>query len=326
MLITVHRPGLLLSRDVSSLGLDPAMLRRSHARGALVRVRRGAYVETSVWAEMGVEERHATTAVAAAAACRSDVVVSHLSAAVLHGLPVVGAPGAAVHVLVPPAGGSRREHGFVKHARAVGRDGLDVVQGVLVTSVATTLVDVCLTETFLRAVVMTDDALRRRVVTLAELLADFESRGTIRGARRVGAVVEFADPRAASPLESVSRVGIRLLGLPDPVLQHVLREEGRHVATLDFWWASEGVAGEADGTDKYVDEGMVAGRSSKEALLHEKDRENAVRRLPEVNGFARWGWDDALDLGRLAARLASAGLVVPRRHVPGEYDQRGRAS
>lgn len=76
-----------------------------------MRVRRGAYVETSVWAEMGVEERHATTAVAAAAACRSDVVVSHLSAAVLHGLPVVGAPGAAVNTASSSTPGPSAETG-----------------------------------------------------------------------------------------------------------------------------------------------------------------------------------------------------------------------
>ena len=44
-------------------------------------------------------------------------------------------------------------------------------------------------------------------------------------------------------------------------------------------------------------------------LMDEKDREDAVRALPEVRGFARWGWDVALDVRHLGPVLARAGVV-----------------
>lgn len=311
MLITSRHPALIQSRDFAALGLDDARLRDACRRGDLVRVRRGVYVEAGRWAALGVEERCRLTVVAAAATCRTRVVVSHVSAAVVHGLPLVGAPSRWVHVLVPPAGGSRREHGFAKHARD-DHDRPDAleVDGVLVTPLDATLVDVCLTEPFVRAVVMTDHALHRGMVTLESLAAEFERRGTRRGAKRVQAVLEFATPSAQGPLESVSRVGFRLLGLPDPVLQHQLFDEtGRRVAIVDDRWPGFGVVGESDGRVKYTDPGMTAGRTAAQVLMDEKDREDDIRALPEVRGFARRGWDVALDVRRLGPVLARAGVV-----------------
>jgi len=314
MTTPIAHDDLLLSRRSSSLGLDPAELRRACARGELVRLRPGAYVAASTWAAAGVDERHRLRIRGAAAASRTPVVVSHVSAAVLHGLPLVGAPPHDVHVLVPPAGGSRREHGFVKHARAHELDAQSETGGLLVTPLAVALVDVCLTESFTRAVVMTDHALRTGAVTLADMVAEFASRGTRRGARRLEAVVAFASPLADRPLESISRVGMRLLGLPDPVLQHEFRHAGRHVATVDFWWPDVGAVGEADGDLKYSDPGMRAGRSPAQVVIDEKKREDAVRGLDEVRAFVRWDWATAMDAERLGTRLSAAGVRPPRAH------------
>lgn len=316
MLITARHPGLILSRDLAALGLDDARLRDACRRGDLVRVRRGAYVDASHWVALGVEGRYRLTVVAAAASCRTRVLVSHVSAAVLHGLPLVGAPPRWVHVLVPPAGGSRHEHGFAKHARD-DHDRLDalVLDGVHVTPLDATLVDVCLTEPFVRAVVMTDHALHQGAVTLESLAAEFARRGTSRGSKKVAAVLEFATPLADRPLESISRVGFRLLGLPDPVLQHPLFDEtGRRVAIVDNWWPGFGAVGESDGRIKYTDPEMMAGRTTAQVLMDEKDREDDIRALPEVRGFARWGWDVALDVRRLGPVLARAGVVPVGHH------------
>ncbi|WP_123519620.1 type IV toxin-antitoxin system AbiEi family antitoxin domain-containing protein [Frigoribacterium sp. PhB24] len=197
MLITARHPDLVLSRDLAALGLDDARLRDACRRGELVRVRRGAYVDAGRWAALGVEGRYRLTVVAAAASCRTQVLVSHVSAAVLHGLPLVGAPPRWVHVLVPPAGGSRHEHGFAKHARDDhDRPDALLLDDVHVTPLDATLVDVCLTEPFVRAVVMTDHALHQGAVTLEALTAEFARRGTGRGSKKVAAVLEFATPLA----------------------------------------------------------------------------------------------------------------------------------
>jgi predicted transcriptional regulator of viral defense system len=321
MHMTSRHPGLILSRDLRAFGLDDAELRRACKRGELVCVRRGAYVEAELWARLGVDERYRLTVVAAAAACRSRVVISHVSAAVLYGLPLVGAPPRWVHTLVAVPGGSRREHGFVKHARAdYERPVQQTVDGVALTPVETTLVDVCLTEPFLRAVVMTDHALRTGLVTLEKMAAEFASRETARGASRVRAVLEFASPLSAGPLESVSRVGFRLLGVPDPVLQHPLFDpSGRRVAIVDNWWPHAGAVGESDGRIKNTDPAMMNGRSAQDVLIDEKHREDEIRALPEVSGFARWGWSTALDTRRLGEVLARAGVVPVQR-------ARGRSS
>ncbi|WIE82989.1 hypothetical protein [Curtobacterium sp. MCPF17_021] len=61
--------------------------------------------------------------------------------------------------------------------------------------------------------------------------------------------------------------------------------------------------GEFDGRLKYEDP---------RALWDEKNREDALRRLPEVRGFARWTMREAADARALAAVLSAAGLPVLR--------------
>ena len=303
---------LVLSREVASLGLDPVGLRRARARGELVRVRRGAYLPVGEWDPIGIEARHVLTAVAAVRACRSRVVLSHVSAALLHGCPLLGAPPRDVHVSVPEAGGSRREHGFVEHARALDDDDVVHLHGVPTVGLPTALVDVALTESFARAVAMVDHALCGGLVTQEALFEDFDRRGTDRGRRRVEAVVDFASPLAQSALESSSRVGVRRLGFPDPELQHEFCRDGRLVARVDFWWPDEGVVGEADGATKYDDPDLRAGRTGREVVRDEKRREDDVREFDEVRGFTRWGWSHTRDLETLRQKLVRAGLQPVR--------------
>ena len=303
---------LVLSREVASLGADPGGLRRAWSRGELVRVRRGAYLPSGEWGALGVEARHVLTAVAAVRVCRSRVVLSHVSAALLHGCPLLGAPPRDVHVSVPEAGGSRREHGFVKHARDLDDDAVVHVHGVPTVALATALVDVAVSEPFERAVAMVDHALCGGLVTKEALLAEFDRRGTDRGRRRVRAVVTFASPLAQSPLESSSRVGVRRLGFPDPELQHEFYRDGRFVARVDFWWPAVGVVGEADGAAKYDDPELRAGRTGLQVLHDEKRREDDVRELSEVRGLARWGWPHTRDLETLRQKLERAGLQPVR--------------
>jgi hypothetical protein len=63
------------------------------------------------------------------------------------------------------------------------------------------------------------------------------------------------------------------------------------------------VIGEFDGRLKY---------DVPRALWDEKTREDTLRRLPEVRGFARWTMREAADARALAPVLSAAGLPLFR--------------
>jgi hypothetical protein len=87
------------------------------------------------------------------------------------------------------------------------------------------------------------------------------------GVSRARTVAAFADSRAASPLESISRVAFHDYQLPPPILQAIIG--GYEEA--DFLWPDCRVIGEADGLSKYT---------SPEVLRREKEREE---------GSSSWG-------------------------------------
>jgi very-short-patch-repair endonuclease len=98
--------------------------------------------------------------------------------------------------------------------------------------------------------------------------------------RRAREVVSFADGRAESPLESISRVAFREMGLPVPELQVPLGVPP--VGIVDFYWEDYGVVGEADGLLKYADE-------APDSLRAEKLRQEALEDLGFI--VVRWTWE-----------------------------------
>ncbi|MDM7889461.1 hypothetical protein QUG98_13460 [Curtobacterium sp. RHCJP20] len=97
-------------------------------------------------------------------------------------------------------------------------------------------------------------------------------------------------------------------GVPDDPSADVRLQQDEFVTgagrfRVDFWWPSAGIIGEFDGRVKY---------DHPSTLWSEKRREDALRRLPEVRGFARWGIREALDPGLLAPVLLAAGLPLGR--------------
>jgi hypothetical protein len=185
-----------------------------------------------------------------------------------------------------------------------------------VTTVAQTAVDIALIVPFHEAVVTMDSALRPReegqpLATREELRAASERMHGVPGSRRAAAATAFATHLAESPLESVSRVRIMEGGFPEPVLQQEFTLSGGRRALVDFWWPDFGVIGEADGRSKYGGGDDSDPESARRAVIAEKNRENALRRVS--SGFARWEHADVLLPGRLGAILRTAGLRSSRR-------------
>ncbi|MGY1685848.1 type IV toxin-antitoxin system AbiEi family antitoxin domain-containing protein [Geodermatophilus sp. SYSU D00867] len=279
----VH-PGPLLRRsEALAAGLSDDELARAVRRGELIRIRRGAYLDPTA----GLPRHHALV-LATAPALRDGSVVSHASAAVLHGLPLWRVAPGRVHVTRrPPAAGSGSARVHL-HVARLAEDELVLVDGVLLTGLARTVVDLARSVPFESAVVTADGALAAGGVTREELTACLQRTGPVPGSRRAARVVAFADGRSGSVGESRSRVLLHRLGLPSPDLQvRLLRPDRSLVGRCDFGWRAHRTVGEFDGRVKYrADEGQDPG----DVVFREKLREDEIR----DSGWevARWTWAD----------------------------------
>jgi hypothetical protein len=290
---------------------DPAHRRRlidKARRGRVVRLIAGRYVLASAFEAASAHERHRVRIRAVLPRASERLVVSHESAVALHGLPWLGDFPVAVTVTDPlRTDGQRRAH--LQKAGGAGRDLQETrVQGLPVTSLVVTGVDVALRSPFAAAVVVLDALLAQGIQRRA-LLDELRSRTPRPRARtRARRAIEFADGAAGSPGESLCRLRMAELGFPVPVLQQEFTDERGRIGFVDFWFAEQGVIVEFDGFVKYRDPGLRNGRSPEEAVIAEKLREDRLRARPRVRTLVRVVWADVQDDDRLSRALTAAGL------------------
>jgi len=308
----------LTATTVASLargGLDDRALRRAAEAGRVVRAAPGTYVDATAWSALAPEERHRAGAVLRLDRTCSDVVASHETAATFHGLPLLRPPPQIVHVIDRGRRKSAQGRAIVRHAVPLLDDEVTIVDGVAVTTPARTALDLCLGRGLHAGVAALDHGLRHGLLGTDEVRDLLTRRSRSPGRRAAVVALDLADASSASPLESASAVTAHLLGAPRPERQRTFRTPaGTFVGTVDFWWPEQGAVGEADGRSKYLDPGLREGRSAGEVVVAEKSREDALRRLPEVRSFGRWGWAEALDPRRLAVTLDQLG--IPLAHPP----------
>lgn len=264
--------------------------------GVLVRVKRGVYAPGGA---MSVREAHVRL-VRAVAEQSANSVISHVSAAVLHGLPVRNAALNRVHVTRPDTGHGKTSAHQQLHLRPLDDGEVVVRDGVRVTSLERTIVDLARSEPFGWAVSAADAALRLGLKRPVLQEAAFGLRHVPGRTKAVG-VVAFADAKAESPLESWSRVSIARAGFPAPMLQWEVRDaDGEWCATTDFGWPNHGVVGEADGKGKYDDQ-LASGRSGADLVMTAQRRDETIRH----SGWrvSHWGWVTATDHRLLGALL-----------------------
>ncbi|MDQ1552438.1 MAG: hypothetical protein QOD50_1860 [Actinomycetota bacterium] len=301
------------ARDEERLGRSRRTLSRSASKGEARRIARGAYVPEETWRDATASERYLAQVAAVALTRRSPAVVSHWSAAAMHGLPRIGAWPTHIHFTVPVSASSGTKNGIVKHALPLVDDDIEVVAGIAVTSLTRTLLDIAATSTFRDAVVVADAALlvdrygqRPPMVTREQLEAAWERAQPMRAHAKTKAVLQFAETRAETPIESVSRVSMRAIGVPRPVLQLAHYDSQGFIGETDFAWSDFGAVGEADGDQKYLDAAFRSGRTPEQVLLDEKHREDRLRALPRR--VARWPWSVAVSPRLLRRRLEALGL------------------
>ena len=302
--------GALIARDQALLfGISRDDIKRRLDRGEWVLLRPGAYVRADVLASMSDVQRHLLQIDATATG--SAEIISHRSAAVLHGIELVRVPGRRVTVTRPTARAGRRTPVLHTYCAPIDKDEIVRVGPHLVTDPARTVVDLARCLPFEDAVAAADSALHLKLVTpkeLAKAVARAPRRPGIRAAHRV---VAFASPHAESVGESRSRVLITRELLPQPTLQWAIRDEtGVVIAHTDFGWEERRTVGEFDGAEKYGRQ-LRPGERPGDRIFDEKLREDRIRRLGWT--VVRWTWPELDQPGVVGDRIRRALEHADRR-------------
>lgn len=313
-------PRLFAAHDVVDAG-ERAKLYRAVRSGDMLSLHPGVHVAADAYRELASDERYRLRVRAAARRLTSLDVISHWSAAALWGLPAVDGWPADIHSTVPAASGLCPNRTVRRHrTRHTASDGMRL-DGLPVTSLARTVVDVAASANFPAAVAAADAALfavsRGEHVGLdvpsfrSALLDAVDELGRGPGSARARRVIAFADERANRPGESLSRVTMHAIGAPPPALQHRVVGASGRVWHTDFGWPEFGAVAEFDGRAKYVDPEFLQGRRPEDVVYDEKRREDDIRAA--VRAFGRWDWRTARSPQRMAAALHRLGVPLGRR-------------
>ncbi len=290
-------------------GYTPALLKKSVRDGDLVRLRRGVY-EQRTPPPSNPEAQHRRQILASTKL--SGYVVSHASAVVLHGLSIGDADIREVHVsrLGPGRGGDRHRAGRQVHVARLEPEFCTTVEGVPVTTVARSLVDLARTVGRRTAVSAGDAALHHMLCTTDDLAQALEVVRGRPGADRARWSLALCDPRSESPGETWTRLLLREAGLPSTDLQiSIFDESGLFVGCADGGIPQWGVLWEYDGVAKY-DTLLKPGQAILDAVLAEKRREGR---------FVELGW---LVIRVINSDLGSPQQLVRRFHDAGERTRR----
>lgn len=319
LLLPSDRHGLITSADVARAG-QSGTLQALYRSGGVERLWPGVYRRMILTDTRPQAERRAADyrlrVLAASRRLRQPVFTSW-SAAALLGLPIIGDWPQEVFVLSGRRSGARA--GKVVYVASRGEAPQVSIDGLTVTSVEYTLIQLARHARLGAAVVAADAALRDMpflgqqlpLTTMAAVRGLHEDLLPYHRSSRMLALLERATHLSGSPLETVSRLTVEELGFAAPLLQaHIPLQESGGNAYLDFLW-DEDIGAEADGDSKYVADDNSAETRSR--LVAEKKREDEIRR--ELRAFTRWGWRDAWFAGRLEKRLLAIG--VPRERPAG---------
>lgn len=283
--ISVHR-----RREQFDTRVNDRKLHAAIVSGSFTRIVAGSYASTREWAMLSPMNQHLLRVLEVADRARGPIVVTHSSAAAIHAMDRIGSWPALVDIRIPKASGGRSS-GSVKR-RALGFEDVELLEwrGHLVTSPAQTALDLAAESSFTDGVIAVDQALWRRrgggPLAVIDHLRELMTHNWRRGFGRVPAAVDFGTELSDSVRESEARVLIDRLGFPAPVLQREFALPNGRKARPDFYFEDHDHAAEFDGTGKYFDPDLLDGRTPEQAMLEEKDRADALRRM--VSALSRW--------------------------------------
>ncbi|WP_423463485.1 hypothetical protein ACO229_01430 [Promicromonospora sp. MS192] len=267
----MNETGIILARHH-----DREALRRALRDERMEKIRRGAYRgkrPASADRYRDATER-ATARVLAVSSQLRGAVVSHESAALLHGLRLWQLP-ERVHVVQAYRASSASALDIARHRLTLGEHERTVVGAASVTSLARTVADCCLSLHPLLALVIADHA-RALGADLAAARESVVGRRDPRGRRRALLVLAMADAGAESAWESWLRYLVLRAGLPRPMTQlRVPTPHGEFRA--DLGWEQFRLLAEFDGRVKYTQGALGPRHDAGRALFDEKRREDYLR-------------------------------------------------
>ena len=307
------------ARDRTATPIDYRYVRRALASDTTTRIAPGAYAASTQWQKLKPIEQHRLRVREAMGRSRGTLVLSHLAAAASWDIDILGAWPTRVDTRVERANGGRASGLLRRHAWGVDEADIAEWEGHFITTPAQTAVDLASVLSYTSAVIVMDQVLwdRRKggaLATRVEIERVMRESAPLRGNRKIERAFEFATSLSDSVRESQSRVVIRELGFPVPILQHPIRLlDGRWVYP-DFYFGDFDHAAEFDGVGKYLDSELLKGRTPAQALIAEKDRADALTRV--VSKLSRWRTPALRDPRVLYDILVAAGLPTRKQRPP----------
>jgi very-short-patch-repair endonuclease len=180
---------------------------------------------------------------------RGRGVLSGYSAAEVLGASC--APRAAPAELTVPGGGIHRYSGLLLHRDTLQPGETQRGRGVAVTTARRTAYDLARwCEELVEAVVALDRLSNEGRFAPGEVLRIAERYPRARGRRRLPRVVDLADRRSGSPMETRLRLVLVLRGLPRPQVQWVVQDQRRRRAVwLDLAYPRQRIGIEFEGEE-----------------------------------------------------------------------------
>lgn len=233
---------------------------------------------------------------AATLALGPGAVLSHRDAGALHDLC---APGSGdIHITVPgPAGRAKRDGLTVHRSTTLTSQSVGTLDGIPVTGVARTLIDIADTQPRRMVERAADEAENRRVLDLADLQREIEQNPGRHGAavmRRILAEHLIGSTLTANDLEEHFLACCRRAGVPMPeeVNADIVLPDGSHVQG-DFTWWTRRLVIETDG---------FATHATRRGMTRDRQKARRLRRAGwRVEAFS---WDEVvLTPGAVEAEL-----------------------
>jgi Protein of unknown function (DUF559) len=168
----------------------------------------------------------------------------------------------------PEAPGSRTGRPGVRmHKLPLPARHVTIRNGIPVTTVARTVIDLARTVPFRAGVVVADSALHASQTSKADLERVIWDCFRWPGIQKARSVVAFGDPLSESPFESIARVAFSDGGLPPPMLQVWIMGNVGAIGRVDFLWDEHRTIAEADGAIKYADPNRARQQLRRDAEL-----------------------------------------------------------
>jgi hypothetical protein len=293
--------GYFTRAEARRLGFDDNAIARMCRAGVWHRIRPGAYTFSDLWPDSAQSQQQLKGHVVVDRLA-PNVALSHVNAALEHGLLVWDVDLSLTHVTRLDGTAGRRDAGVLHHEGFTVAEDLVSIGDRLVMNPVRAALETASTTSGEGGLVTLDSLLHQRRGTSETLEATFAAMEHWPDMRAVRLPMMLASEKPESVGESRSRWLFFTQNLPAPELQYPVHDDSGHlIGTTDFAWPDHRLLGEFDGKVKYG-RLLRAGEKPEDAVFREKRRED---RLCEQLGWrmVRLVWADLYHPAATAARV-----------------------